>query len=63
MSTPLKIATQAIVLETLKERLPIHSTSPKPIVAMVMRYQTNGIAEMLINAPRMAVNPKMITIK
>jgi hypothetical protein len=63
IKTPLAIATQAMVLSTRKLCLRTQSTKPRPIVANVIRYQTKGIAETLIKAPKMAVNPKMTTIK
>ena len=63
MRTPLATATQAMVLLTRKLCLRNQSTKPKPMVARVMRYHTKGMAETLIKAPKMAVKPKIITMK
>ena len=40
----------------------MNNTIPKPNVPITMRYHTNGVASNEINAPRIAVKPKIKTI-
>ena len=51
------------LFDILNDFLLININSIKKTVAMSIRYQTRGIASILINAPKTAVNPQMMIIK
>jgi hypothetical protein len=55
--------TASCLLVIRKDAFLVQRTTPKTIEAILIRYQTKDKASIEINLPKMAVKPKIKTIK